>query len=380
MNITIIEPTWDGLAHCPVNLGVIRIARTAFPDARITFTAGERHISEIKKIAGHTNDSRLQFLNFEPHLDADTLPRDIIKTYRKIKDIPNSLLREADLIIQTSCTASSLASFNWLGLSCKTLTYLHGNANEIANWRSKNPLRRSLDFTAGLKRFAKQGGKVLVYEHSIREQLTKKAPWLDKSLHVLGHTLLEEEQKLCKTNRSLGNPVKIGFAGNATISKGFPEFVRLANEIQKCKPGAYEFHAFSNLHTSCKSIDQSSLNTPADRALPRNEFIGGLDAMDFIFAWHSDEYYSLAASGIMYDAINLGIPLIARKTAQIQYLEAQGMPTALHFEDLVDAITSLTAQPPRQKQYEQLLNGLNLARNSLTTEKLASDLRQILSI
>ena len=82
----------------------------------------------------------------------------------------------------------------------------------------------------------------------------------------------------------------------------------------------------------------------------------------------------------MYDAINLGIPLIARKTAQIQYLEAQGMPTALHFEDLVDAITSLTAQPPRQKQYEQLLNGLNQARSTLTTEKLASDLRQILSI
>jgi hypothetical protein len=77
VNITIIEPTWDGLAHCPVNLGVIRIVRTAFPDARVTFIAGERHISEIKKIAGNTNDSRLQFLNFEPHLDADTLPADI---------------------------------------------------------------------------------------------------------------------------------------------------------------------------------------------------------------------------------------------------------------------------------------------------------------
>lgn len=379
MNITIIEPTWDGLAHCPVNLGVIRIARTAFPDARVTFIAGERHISEIKKIAGDTNDSRLQFLIFQPRLDGDTLPRDIIKTHQKIKAIPSSLLSDADLIIQTSCTASSLASFNWLGLSHKTLTYLHGNANEIANWRSKNPLRRCLDFTAGLKIFTKQGGKVLVYEHSIRQQLKKKANWLGKSLHVLGHTLLEEEHKLCKVNRSLGNPIKIGFAGNATVSKGFPEFVRLANELRTSKPDAYEFHAFSNLHASCKSLDQSSLNTPADRALPRTEFIHGLDAMDFIFAWHSDEYYNLAASGIMYDAINLGIPLIARKTAQIQYLEAQGMPIALHFETLADVSTHLTAQQPQQKQYENFLNGLNQARNTLTTEKLASDLRQILS-
>ncbi len=379
MNITIIEPTWDGLAHCPVNLGVIRIVRTAFPDARVTFIAGERHISEIKKIAGNTNDSRLQFLNFEPHLDADTLPADVLRTYRKIKKIPKRLLIDADLIIQTSCTASSLHCFNWLGLSSKTLTYLHGNANEVANWRSKNPLRRCLDFTAGLRTFTKQSGKVLVYEAGIKDRLLKKASWLDKKLSFLGHPILEEEQDQCKSNRTIGQPIRIGFAGNATVSKGFPEFIALADTITKSNPTEYEFHAFSYLHESCKNVDQSNLKTPAKNGLKRSEFISNLDSMDFIFAWHSDEYYSLAASGIMYDAINLGIPLIARKTAQIQYLEAQGMPIALHFEDLADVITILTAQPPQQKQYEKLLNGLNLARNTLTTEKLASDLRQILS-
>lgn len=380
VNITIIEPTWDGLAHCPVNLGVIRIVRTAFPNASITFIAGERHISEIKKISGDHADNKLQFLNFDPQLDADTLPRNLLQTYKKIKKIPKTLLIDADLIIQTSCTASSLHCFNWLGLSPKTLTYLHGNANEIANWRSKNPLRRWLDFTAGLRKFAKQGGKVLVYEQGIQRQLKQKANWLDSSLHVLGHTLLEEERKLCKANRSLTNPIRIGFAGNATVSKGFPEFVKLSNDVQTKKPGAYEFHAFSNLHTSCKNIDQTSLSTPANRALPRVEFISGLDTMDFIFAWHSDDYYSLAASGILYDAINLGIPLIARRTEQIQHLEDQGMPVALHFDVLADAAHSLRSQTPQQQSYERLINGLNMARSTLTTAKLASDLRHILSI
>lgn len=379
MNITIIEPTWDGLAHCPVNLGVVRIARAAFPDASITFIAGERHISEIKKISGAHADDKLEFMTYEPQLDADTLPADTLKTYQKIKNIPKALLRDADLIIQTSCTASSLHCFNWLGLSKKTLTYLHGNANEIANWRSKNPLRRWLDFTAGLKEFSKQGGKVLVYEQSIRKQLQTKATWLDKSLNVLGHTLLEEERKLCNTRRAIGNPIKIGFAGNATVSKGFPEFVTLAKHLQEARSGAYEFHAFSNLHASCKDIDQTVLNTPADRPLPRTEFISGLNAMDFIFAWHSDEYYSLAASGILYDAINLGIPLIARRTEQIKHLEDQGMPVALYFDALADAMHSLKTQPPHQPDYEKLLNGLELARKTLTIEKLASNLRQILT-
>lgn len=379
MKITIIEPTWDGLAHCPVNLGVIRIVRTAYPEAKITFVAGERHTAEIRKIDRGTCDENVTLLSYLPQLDADTLPKNILITYKKIKKTPRHIFHDADLIIQTSCTASSLNCFNWMGLSNKTVTYLHGNANEIESWRSKNPIRKYLDFTSSLKRFVSKGGKVLVYETGIKERLSLKAPWIASQLHKLGHPLLEEEGVIPTNQRTLGSPIKIGFAGNATVSKGFPEFIKLADTMQQLKPDKYEFHAFSNLHSSCKNINQSSLTKPAHIGMPRDEFIAGLKSMDFIFAWHSEEYYSLAASGILYDAVNLGIPMIARKTAQIQHLEHVGMPVALHFETIDDVSRSLGGQQPSPHLYENLIHGLARARLTLTTQELARKFRGILA-
>ena len=380
MKIVILEPTWDGLAHCPVNLGVIRTIRSAYPDAFITFIAGERHINEIKKISIGNEHENVAFLNYHPKIDRDTLPTDILATYKQFKQLPTNILNDADLIIQTSCTASSLACSNWMGFSHKTITYLHGNANEINAWRSNNPVRHFLDFTSSLKTFGKKNGKILVYESGIKNRLIEKAPWLKNHIHVLGHSILAEERDICKTDRLIGQPVKIGFAGNATISKGFPEFVKLAKILHETNQGKFEFYAFSYLHPSCKEIDQSCLKKQAKDGLPRDEFIRGLDSMDFIFAWHNADYYTCAASGILYDAINLGIPLIARRTPQIQFFEDHDMPVALHFESLEEVATALTTQQPHQRNYQNLISGMKKARNSLTPERLALEIRKILAI
>jgi hypothetical protein len=132
--------------------------------------------------------------------------RDITSNLSENKDNSQIVfLIDADLIIQTSCTASSLALLQLAGTVVQRhSTYLHGNANEVANWRSKNPLRRSLDFTAGLRTFAKQGGKVLVYEaqHSRATAQRKRLVARQKISACVRAHILEEEQKLCKSNRT----------------------------------------------------------------------------------------------------------------------------------------------------------------------------------
>lgn len=379
MKITVIEPSWNGLAHCPANLGALRILQHAYPQAKIHFVAGQRHFDEIRKISPEQFISRIAHIPYDPELDKDTLPSQGIKTLLKLKRIPPHLLREADFIVLTSCTASSLTAFDWLGLSRRIITFLHGNANELSGWRSKNPVRRMFDFVSALKRFTRRGGKVLVYEHQIQKNLINTSPWLDRKIFTLGHPLIEEEATFANPDKKMGTPIRIAFVGNATISKGFPEFVKIAQSVNVKRPGIYEFHSFGNLHTGCKDIDQSPLVSPAGISFPRDKFIQKIARMDFIFAWHSGDYYNNAASGIVYDAINLGIPLIARKTAFLQDQANQGTPIAMVYDHIEEVIEMLATETPCADIYEKLISAITAARTKNSTAKLANDLMLIMN-
>lgn len=382
MNIVILEPSWNGLAHCPANLGMIRVLREAFPQARVTLLAGSEHLRELKNIAHGTLDQGIVPMNFQPALDKDTLPGDMWASWRRFDTAHKLVLGQADLVCMLSCTASALAVVNWLGMAPKTLTFLHGNANELLGWRSRNPIRKWLDFSSNLRRFAQNGGKVLVYESLIQNRLTQALPWLDQHIHTLGHPLLQEERD--KTSSATpapdARPIRIGYAGNATPAKGFPQFVRLAQTVAQAQPGVYEFHSFSYLHPACKDIDQSVLCTRASVGLPRVQFVSSLKSLDYIFAWHSDDYYSNAASGIMYDAINLGIPLLARRTAQLSHLEQKGMPIGMLFDHPEELASLLSKGPPQASQRQVLLDGLRLAQAGHSVSQLAQDLRRLVSL
>jgi hypothetical protein len=379
MNIVILEPSWNGLAHCPANLGMLRVLREAYPQASLTLMAGDEHLQELKHIAHGTFDEHITSLSFQPALDPDTLPVNMLNGWRRFQPAHKKALAQADLICMLSCTASSLAVIHWLGHAHKTVAFLHGNANDLLGWRSRNPIRKWLDFASSLRRYAQQGGRVLVYEQLICERLTQELPWLAGHTHVLGHPLLQEERDAPASVRPADTPIRIGYAGNATKAKGFPEFVQLARAVTAACPGVYEFHSFSYLHPACKDIDQSVLRTRASVGLPRPDFVASLKSLDYIFAWHSDNYYSIAASGIMYDAINLGIPLLARRTAQLHHLEQQGTPIGLLF-DAPDEVAVLLSQGtiPRARR-EPLLKGLSTAQAGHSTPQLARDFRALLA-
>jgi hypothetical protein len=380
MHVTVLEPSWDGLAHCPVNLGAIRVIRAALPEARITWIAGQRHHGEIIKIATEAELASIDHIVYSPALDADTMPGDMLKTWGKFKSLPQQALSGADLIVMTSCTASSLTAIRALGLSARTLTFLHGNANELFGWRSRNPLRRGLDFVSAVKRFTRAGGKVLVYEEGIRDRMAAALPWLKQSLFQLGHPLLQEEYDCSgRAAHALGTPLRIGFAGNATIAKGFPEFVQLARTVTAAKPGLFEFHSFSPLHAQCRHLDQSPLATKASVGLPRPDFIRQIASLDLLFAWHSADYYGNAASGILYDAINLQVPLLARTTDRIQYLDRAGAPIALSFDNIDEVAQRLIDGAITPHDLQRLARGLEVAKAMNGTPALVKALKQIIS-
>jgi hypothetical protein len=344
--ITILEPTWDEAVHLPANLGLLRIVRQAHPGARINFVGGARQIELMREALASDTAAGIRFVAHRTAPDRDTLPGDVYAAWRKLRSLPSDILRDADLIVLSSCTASCLNALTWMGLAPRCSAVLHGNANELQSWRSRNPVRRSLDLSQAFARFCGRGGKAVVLEERIRQSLGQQLPWLAPHLVCLPHPVLPEESAAQGTARALKPTIDIGFAGSASIAKGFPQFLELARLMQERAPGRFRFHAFGYLPPECRMLDQSALAHQAAEGLPRGEYVSGLRSMDYLFVWHQDFYYANAASGVVYDAINFGVPMIARRCAQVSAWQEQGMDVGCSFDGIEAAAGALASFDP----------------------------------
>lgn len=370
--IVILEPTWDGLAHLPANLGLLRVVKAAHPLADVCFVGGADHMALMRKMAPAQVLDSVTFIPWPAHEDHHPMPSDVWARYQQLRQLPEHLLAQADWIVLSSCTATVLSALSWMGLGPRTGAVLHGNAGELEGWRSRHPIRRLCDFPSALKRFARTGGRVIVIEERIRVNMAQQYPWLASQLVCLPHPLLPEEATNDGPARPLVRPIRIGFAGLASRAKGFAEFLTLAQTMAQQRPGHFEFCAVGMLPRESKDLDQSPLHEPAADPLPRTHFIERLNTLHYLFVWHNDGYYSNAASGVVYDAINLGIPLLGRNRSQLADWAAQGVDVAHTFETLAQAADFLihldpTAQHPH---YQRQCHHLSDLRASLSLANL----------
>jgi hypothetical protein len=127
------------------------------------------------------------------------------------------------------------------------------------------------------------------------------------------------------------------------------------------------------LAPECAQLDQTVLATRAHSSLSRQQYLDGLNSLHYIFAWHQDNYYGNAASGVVYDAINLGLPLIARHSVQISDWATGGLAIAKSYNDVAAATSALSAFDMEAEQviYQQLCASIEKLRESLSLPKLS---------
>lgn len=371
--VTLLEPTWDRHIHLPANMGLLRVLIAAYPSATINFVGGQGQIDLIKETLASELQQRVSFVAWEPRPDNDTLPQNLLAAYRRLKNLPPSVLQDTSLIVLSSCTATVLTALTIMGLAKRSRAVLHGNANDLFGIRSRNPIRRHLDFRGSLQRFVKFGGRAVVLEDRIERVLKTKLPWIKNAIFTVAHTILPEECLSDARNLVLTQPIRIGFAGNASIDKGFRDFLTFAKTVTEANPGAFEFHAIGFLPQSSIHLDQSILITVATGNLLRSEYIQKLQNMHFIFLWHQENYYAYAPSGVVYDAINLGIPVISRNFAQIVELAENNWTIGYSFSDLSQAAEKmeLMAHGMENETYILFLSSIQALRKNYCPEKIA---------
>jgi hypothetical protein len=121
---------------------------------------------------------------------------------------------------------------------------LHGLSGVVGK-RYRHPIHKFQDMRTALTLLGNNGIQYLVLEESIRDRVLKNLPFLSGKIEALEHPISPNEG--ASQTVDLSEPIRFGFLGFAIQAKGYPLFVKLANEVTAKYGRRAEFHVIGHL-------------------------------------------------------------------------------------------------------------------------------------
>ncbi|MEX2493384.1 MAG: hypothetical protein WD425_16650 [Nitrospirales bacterium] len=382
--IVVSELVFSGGAHVPFNAGLLAVIRTAFPLERICFAGASGYIRELKEQADEALAKSIEWREIDL-LPADTsyfvrLLREM-KTLRTLfRIIPEGTTGPFLLTHAKPATLVALKLLRRLQFrKIKVQFVLHGPLGGVIGRRHCHPIRRFQDMKTALTILGNDNLQYIVLEESLKTVLLKNLPVLEKKVAILPHPLPPNESESNADN--LKAPIQFGFLGLANKPKGFPVFVKLAQEIVMQSPVQAEFHAIGRVSSDGSVVlEMEALATkPGMERLSRRDYINKVHHLHFIILPHEGLGYELKSSGTLLDALAWAKPLIARRIALFENMFVKYgdigylFTTDLELKSIVERIIQ---EVDRTRYHQQVLN-IERARSSRTPKALSVDYRKI---
>lgn len=389
--ILIYEPMWMGTYHAPGNSVTIQTIARAFPHQAIRVFAETTHLHELRAdpaLVAHANvallDSGVVPL-FSGKTDTVSFARfrqELGMLHAALRAVP---CNEPCLIFLLSTTPTAVFAAALLARDprrrIRVHVGLHGNLNEIAGWRSRNPLWRGFDLTSALR--ARHGGRVrfLVLEDCIREELLRLMPEMAPVVDVLPLPVNRAEAGMAAP-LPLRMPLQIGLLGQATEAKGITPFLALARRIAAEHHGKVQFRHVGHIMPGDDPSRFAVLADPAStERLDRDAFRAGLARLHYVCLPLQPGYYNLSASGTVIDAMTWLKPLIATPMPLVADLFARHGDIGFLCPDLEALCTTVAAlaDHPDPDRYGRQVEAMRTLRDSRMPDRLAVRYRAIVS-
>ncbi len=198
-------------------------------------------------------------------------------------------------------------------------------------------------------------------------------------MEALDHPLSPNE--FSSSVNSLRAPIRLGFLGLASDSKGFPLFVDLANEMTSKYKDQVEFHAIGRLPENGSHVRglEALTTKPGLTRISRADFVQRVIPLHFVILPHAEEYYGLSASGVLLDAIAWEKPLVARSIPIFESLfEKHGdIGYLFHSDRELREIVSHLVQTVDDSHYQRQVCNIKKAQSARTPAALAASYREI---
>jgi hypothetical protein len=382
--IVVSELYFSGGGHAPFNAGLLAVIRAAFPLGRICFTGAPGHIREIKKQA---DEALIKSIEWR---EITLLPADASYFVRLIREmkILRTLLRiipegTPGPLLLTHATTATLVALKLLKRlqfgEVKVQFVLHGPLGGIIGRRHRHPIRRFQDMKTALTILGNDNFQYIVLEESLRTALLQNLPAMENKVYLLPHPLPPNEAESNADN--LKTPIQFGFLGLANKPKGFPVFVKLAQEIVMQFPAQAEFHAIGRIPSDGSiALEMDALTTkPGMERLSREDYINEVDCLHFILLPHEASKYELKSSGTLLDALAWAKPLIARRMALFENMFLKHGDIGYLFStdlELKSIVEHIVQEVDTVRYHQQVLN-IKIARRSRVPKTLSVDYRKI---
>jgi hypothetical protein len=300
-----------------VNSAFVALFRDLYPGCSIQLIAESKHIEALQSNAGDKMNG-VSTQSFSRYSGAGFLywPQKILGEWCRIfKTIRHARKSGPELLVWLSVFPTGHFLLQWLSRillpAQKQLVILHAELEYL------KPRQRSLPdrfLKAILKRALSRSGaniSYIVLGEPIRKNLAQYRLVPDSRVSVVSHPFLYTEPIQKEKTRT--RPLKICTFGTLKRAKNTQLFFDMADRFaEEIKAGTLSFSTVGKL-----SEDLYAYRSPyvhhykPSEFVPQKEYEQEIRQYDLALFFYDNEGYSLSASGVVHECINLGIPFLA---------------------------------------------------------------------
>jgi hypothetical protein len=381
--IHVCEIMFQRSGHVPFNAGFLAIIQAAFPKEELSFYGGAAHIEELKKQLGQPLTDSVAWIEIQPVPPGIRYGKRFFRELGIIRRLFSNFSRgSTSRLVLTSGFPSTVLALKvarylqWTNLAVQIV--LHGMSGVVGK-RYRHPIHRFQDMRTALTLLGNKNIQYIVLEQSVRDTVVKHVPFLSRHVEVLDHPIPPNEG--ASETIELRAPIRFGFLGLVSKGKGFPLFVRLANECATKNGQSAEFHVIGHFLGEGTGVnDLTALATkPGGSQMSRADFIRRLSSLHFVVLPYESGSYTLTASGALLDAIAWEKPVIARKIPIFEAMFEKYGDIGHLFEndtELTEVVGEIMRGPDRARYRIQVLN-LRNARKARAPELLSAAYREM---
>ena len=382
--LVIYEPLCHGLEHVPFNCGMLA-AGLEISGGRVAFAAEKSHLAAVRESAPP------EIVRAVDWREIALAPRRLAGFRARLPYERMTLRQVWRIAAETSATALVSTGITEPGLlALKSKLWLApppgpvGVVFHSVLERFLYSRKRRFFFHAAMPRRL----RYLLLGETIHSETLQLVPRIAAHAFVLPHPLATG---LVPRPFHLGSTrLVFAFLGLASESKGFPLFLRMAEEFtgEPASPAQFELigsYAEEFRHRVHHLIDSSGgrFRAPRDTGVKigRDLYQARTQQAAYVVLPYSAEHYRFTCSGAVFDAISAAKPLIALRTPLFENLFQQMGDIGCLCRDeaeLLDAVRDIVAWPPCERycrQRENLIRGRALFETANVARHLARALR-----
>jgi glycosyltransferase involved in cell wall biosynthesis len=385
ITLMVFEPVCRGGEHLVHNSAMIQVMCRAFSSARVHLFAEADHLTHLKGCLGDSLSSRITAMALDLPGRGSSFIQGVFKDYvnlwllfKKARSLENPVL------VLLSCNAQVLFCVKFLMVfharRLRVQVFIHSVLAKLFGWRSRNPLVRMLDFRTALTLMPGMGIQYIVLEETIKEDLARAFPSLAPHVAAIPHPIPPMPVRDGAGKKDSFSPLRFGYLGIVTESKGFSLFADVAGRMKKEGSPAACFDCIGFLGKEGHGQDLSCLDTkPADARLDRRDFSAGIKKLHYICLPYDRAQYRWSASGVLMDAVFWEKPVIARALPYVKRLFREFGPIGYLFEEdreYEEILRQLMNHFPRAAYLRQVAN-LRRIKSGRTIDRLAARYQEL---